>query len=1215
MSVGRAGVVIVLLLLGTGVNGQCVMHDGWVAESCPLGDHCGAAQRIYVASERKEEPMVNDILKACEYRAGCVETLFASDGDAERVCGAIPTVCQSARGCPEFGCRAPAKGYECQECEVVGAKVTCPDNSGEDRVLVAVLAGVSVALLAAGAFVYCLRAGCIKTESGRPDEPTKDPLQMYRKLLTKGLRSYGATVARSRVTALVVVLSSVVIFAVLGLPYFTTSGGNSKARGLADWLPAGGRLAKEVDYVDKWTDVTSQEFYNFYVLIGPRDENGNALQKRYVQDMLDVLEIVHKVTVTAVDSKGKEVTIGWRQLCLSLDNPVLDAILGKGSKKMCSNPGILDCFFEGSWEFEDVHQRPLPPATPSELSQRLKLAHTIAGSMRSVNPISVYDSRPSFQLMTDAEVRAHLSNKSTKCDHWSIPASLVRDKMFGANKIGPDGNILFAHRLATFALQHSPVKNMHFKEELKDFDEVMLKDVMNKYYDKIMDTLEELDNDRERFPDTSISCFFSVSLQRMIDEVGRARYFQIALGYTLMWVFLVYSQWNFKNSAENHAWVGFIAFIFVIGSNMCAFGLISLCGFNWNHTMLQALPFLALGLGVDDVFLLLHYYRGVESKVRDSEEVIADLMERAGMSVGLTSLCNAASFFCGAIIPIPALRAFLISAGIVVITNFITTCTCLPALLAYETDRVRAVLTRCNLMSPMSRKNLLAKDLSGWQNVLYKMSTEYITENLYIPFMRPWARRLILCSLFVVTVALLSVSLGVLSPLKKGQKVTDLAPKGSYLAKGFNEMYSYFFEQHSYFSYMVKGDFGIPERQQELLALHNALIDSEWSAKSAGNNESLLFWVDLLKDQCVIRDTAIKPNVNDSSTWYCDPNKFYRTYHDWRNPHPQIGGLLALEAIFTEQFGYEYGPENYTSGNTIKLALVPWGVNPAKFSDSEGQLDVTKFVNHIDYVRDTMINITGNDVDVFPFGYEYLVMEEFLHLEKNFWIAFIACCIAITVAGLLIPVSWRGAPIIAVSAASTTIMVMAVVALSDITFNSTLAVTFLMSIGISVEFSAHVVVAFEGYPGSRVERLEHAAKSTFVPVVEGGVSSFLGFSLLVGSDFPYVVKYFFWVYLYVVLIGCWNALVFLPALLSVVGSNDGVAHEEVQVMTSKLDCYLATPDCNEQEMKSAEEVKLAEEVKSAEVVKSAEEVKSDEELKPTPEEELKPTKEEEAATA
>jgi len=68
-------------------------------------------------------------------------------------------------------------------------------------------------------------------------------------------------------------------------------------------------------------------------------------------------------------------------------------------------------------------------------------------------------------------------------------------------------------------------------------------------------------------------------------------------------------------------------------------------------------------------------------------------------------------------------------------------------------------------------------------------------------------------------------------------------------------------------------------------------------------------------------------------------------------------------------------------------------------------------------------------------------------------------------------------------------------------------------------------------------------KLTAKPVFEGGVSSFLGVLMMAFSDFDYVRKYYFAVFSLNIFLGLANALVLLPALLGVIGSDRIISPE------------------------------------------------------------------------
>lgn len=63
-----------------------------------------------------------------------------------------------------------------------------------------------------------------------------------------------------------------------------------------------------------------------------------------------------------------------------------------------------------------------------------------------------------------------------------------------------------------------------------------------------------------------------------------------------------------------------------------------------------------MGIGVDNMFLLLHNYPQVPISSKNDE--IGLLMKETGMSILMTSVNNILSFLTGTILPIPALRSF-----------------------------------------------------------------------------------------------------------------------------------------------------------------------------------------------------------------------------------------------------------------------------------------------------------------------------------------------------------------------------------------------------------------------------------------------------------------------------------------------------------------------------------------------------------------------------
>lgn len=105
----------------------------------------------------------------------------------------------------------------------------------------------------------------------------------------------------------------------------------------------------------------------------------------------------------------------------------------------------------------------------------------------------------------------------------------------------------------------------------------------------------------------------------------------------------------------------------------------------------------------------------------------------------------------------------------------------------------------------------------------------------------------------------------------------------------------------------------------------------------------------------------------------------------------------------------------------------------------------------------------------------------------------------------------------------------------SVKLNPISAVTLITAVGIGVEFTAHVVLAYLTSLGTRDERTRSCLSHMFTPVVHGGLSTLLGIIMLAFSEFDFVVKYFFVVLSVLIFIGMFNGLVMLPVMLSLIG--------------------------------------------------------------------------------
>merc|ERR1719258_450442 len=118
--------------------------------------------------------------------------------------------------------------------------------------------------------------------------------------------------------------------------------------------------------------------------------------------------------------------------------------------------------------------------------------------------------------------------------------------------------------------------------------------------------------------------------------------------------------------------VSIVTLITVVASFFCCTGLGALFGLK-NNNLNNNIPFLLLGLGVDDAFVLYaEYNRAARMRPKESiERQVAVACRNGGVSIFITSLTDGIAFLIGSMTKLPALSWFCTFAGLGVLFCFV----------------------------------------------------------------------------------------------------------------------------------------------------------------------------------------------------------------------------------------------------------------------------------------------------------------------------------------------------------------------------------------------------------------------------------------------------------------------------------------------------------------------------------------------------------------
>ncbi|XP_072170226.1 patched domain-containing protein 3-like [Diadema setosum] len=671
---------------------------------------------------------------------------------------------------------------------------------------------------------------------------------------------------------------------------------------------------------------------------------------------------------------------------------------------------------------------------------------------------------------------------------------------FGDVELGDNATILRAGLFAlNYILQTTPL----FEEEGMEWETE---------FESFVDSFES--------DAISVSFIHSHTLDSEVSHSSRSVIPLFSISYTLLFTFAITScvmfDWVFSKP-----FLGFMGTISASLAVASSLGLLSYAGVNFN-IVTSSMPFLILGIGIDDMFIMIAAWRKT-NPCKSVEERMGIAFSEAAVSITITSITDALAFGIGSINPLPAVRVFCLYTGVAVIFDYIFQITFFGAWMAVTGRREAANRHVWTLMKVKPRdeasstayKLFCASGLSEEDRSTNKMTTcetglMTFFKEYYGPFlMKPGVK-------FITLLAFCAYLGGAIYGcfnVSEGLELKLLARSGS-------PAYDFFERQSDDFS--TYGPF-VSVVIQESLNYSDVTVqdDLETLVKDFENSEYIHsakfteFW---LRDFLKFLDAANVPTSVRS-----DPDEFSRLL---------VNQFLVISSFsrYSQDIIFEEG-----SNDTV--------IESSRFILTGDSLVTTnQQVQMMSEVRD---KASEADITLTAFSPFFIVYEQYARIRpvtiQNLSIAVAAMFV---VAFFLIP-NLICSVVVALCIASIEVGIVGYMSLWDVRLDSISMINLILCIGFSVDFSAHITYAFlsapEEYDGKHKERLsiasQHAVMALYslgMPILQGAISTIIAIIALNWST-SYIFVAFFKVMLLVMLFGVLHSLVFLPVLLSSFG--------------------------------------------------------------------------------
>jgi predicted RND superfamily exporter protein len=605
--------------------------------------------------------------------------------------------------------------------------------------------------------------------------------------------------------------------------------------------------------------------------------------------------------------------------------------------------------------------------------------------------------------------------------------------------------------------------------------------------------------------------FFTRSFKDEFGEAILGDISRIAMSYVLIFVYLLFmlGKWDPVWSKFSLSCV----VLLVVGFSFAAAN--GICGFLGvkENPLNNNIPFLLLGLGVDDAFVLSSEFarHTVNHPELTVSQRIAMTARTGGVSVLVTSVTDALAFLIGASTRLPALSAFCIYAGFGVSFCFVYIMIFFLPWLAIDAWRAEGNRWDCCCCFRAKTEHKITEPqgmcpcIPGCSRIQPDQGLSSMLEKFgNFTVKTPVGKGITLVSFF----ALLATGLSGVGQLEKEFKIEWFFPEGSYFEE-FNQLNMDNFRSGEIFDVYMNGvDFYAEKEKVDQLSNYLAVQD-EIVSSSIDN-----WWTAFTADTTDYAILSQQEFWQAMHAWYIDmANNRYRSEIQWKVDACDSTACTDAEAAQ----GIEHAK--------IKATMKDF---------PSGKMRYEVYRTYREDMKELFADESGTRV--FPYTQAFLYWEENgiidVELVRNL---IIACGVIFTIIAALVPYP-RVAVLVGLNICAAIAEIVGLAHYWGVTMNGVSTIYFLICVGLSVDYSVHVAHTFTDSPGDSQDRAINALARIGPSTFNAIVSTILAVIVLASSK-SFVFQVFFKILCLVSLIAGGHGLWLLPVLLGMMGGS------------------------------------------------------------------------------
>lgn len=586
------------------------------------------------------------------------------------------------------------------------------------------------------------------------------------------------------------------------------------------------------------------------------------------------------------------------------------------------------------------------------------------------------------------------------------------------------------------------------------------------------------------------NAFSATTLNNSLRIHSKPDFIHLSICVIIIIVYTGLVLYRFGDPVNGQSGVGMFGILLLCASTAAGLGVCSLLGIPFNVSTTQVVPLIALGLAVDQIFILTH---GYDSRRNSNEQMhTAQILKKYGLSVLFNGASTASAFLGAALLPIPILRAFALQATILITINLIAILFVFPAFITLDLRRRRSSHMDIFCCLPSFTKIHHPIETINSESLLNKPNKkcQKLTIKLYIDLILNGKMKAL--GIFTILIIFICSTYATIK-LQDGFELTDLIPKNT-SEHNFISAQSNLFGFYNIYA-VTQGNFEYPQSQKLLREYHEAFIRVPYIIKN-DNGGLPDFWLNQFRDWLKSLQNAFDHDYRSGSIskerWFANASadgilafKLLAQTGHVDNPIDKSlitvnrlvngDGIINPKAFYNYLSAWAWNDAAYgASQSNLRPSPRMWIHSPkdkhmeipksAPLSYTQlpfylhGLYTTKDIKNVIEEIRELCTKFNSRGLPNYPSGIPFLYWAQYFNLHLLIGIALAGSIVVTFVLSLIFLQSMSAAVLVVLNAIFVFAQLFGAMLVLDVKLSAIAAVVLIASIGLSICFTANITL-------------------------------------------------------------------------------------------------------------------------------------------------------------